>query len=63
MNNEEKEKLPWQPYGKICLKCGAQNPDGHDICGGCGEQADEFKEEELSKEQHEERNAIKKALR
>jgi len=64
--DQDDEKIDinkWKPHGKICKQCGAPNPDGHDICGGCGEKANEFKEGNLTKEQHEERETIKKALR
>ena len=61
--NNKKSEFTWQPYGMICKQCGAPNPDGHDICGGCGEKANEFKDGNLTKEQHEKRETIKKALR
>ncbi|MEK7097327.1 MAG: hypothetical protein AAB906_00595 [Patescibacteria group bacterium] len=61
--NDKKSEFIWKPHGHICLKCGAPNPDSHDICGGCGEKANEFKDGNLSKEQHNEREMIKRALR
>ena len=64
--DQDDEKIDiskWKPHGKICLKCGAPNPDGHDICGGCGEEANDFKEGNLTKKQQEEREVIKQALK
>ena len=61
--NNKKSEFTWQPYGMICKQCGAPNPDGHDICGGCGEKANELKDGNLTKGQHEKRETIKKALR
>lgn len=61
--DNKKSEIVWEPHGKVCLKCGGQNPDGHDICGGCGEKANELEENEMTEEQYAVHKMIERKLK